>query len=205
MKRAITLLLTMSLFFLLAACGAFQSAHTSNQNKASADAQTRSNASTVGKAQTTSANEPLPAWQKLPLTNVRTGEQLTLADFKGKTVFVETMATWCGNCRQQLTNVGIARKQLNNPDVVFIAVSVETDLAQADLAKYAKAAEFDWFFAVSTPNLLNELVTAFGRTIATPPATPHFVIHRDGNVSKLITGIDSPEQIVKRIQGIQGN
>jgi len=31
----------------------------------------------------------LPAWQQLPITNARTGDSFTLADFAGKTVFVE--------------------------------------------------------------------------------------------------------------------
>ncbi|KPK07150.1 MAG: hypothetical protein AMJ56_13680, partial [Anaerolineae bacterium SG8_19] len=41
-----------------------------------------------------------PAWQQLTLTNARTGETFTLADFGGQTVFVEPMATWCSNCRR---------------------------------------------------------------------------------------------------------
>jgi hypothetical protein len=37
---------------------------------------------------------PRPDWLTLPLTNARTGETFTLADFAGKTVFVHPMATW---------------------------------------------------------------------------------------------------------------
>ena len=44
----------------------------------------------------------LPTWQTLPLTNARTGETFTFADFAGKTVFVEPMATWCTNVTTQV-------------------------------------------------------------------------------------------------------
>jgi hypothetical protein len=35
-----------------------------------------------------------PDWLTMPLTNARSGETFTLADFAGKTVFVHPMATW---------------------------------------------------------------------------------------------------------------
>ncbi len=146
----------------------------------------------------------LPAWQTLPLTDARTGEQIVLADLAGKTVFVETMATWCTNCRQQLNNVAAARAQLGNDEVVFIAVSVETNISATDLAQYATDNSFDWTFAVSTPEMLVELANAFGQTIANPPATPHFIIRPDGSVTDLITGIDSPEQLIQDLQAAQG-
>jgi len=146
----------------------------------------------------------LPAWQTLPLTNARTGEQVTLADLTGKTVFVETMATWCTNCRQQLNNVQTARTQLGNDEIVFVAVSVETNVSNEALATYADDAGFDWFFAVSTPEMLVELAAAFGQTITNPPATPHFIIRPDGSSSELITGIDTPEQLIQRLQEAQG-
>ena len=146
----------------------------------------------------------LPAWQTLPLTDARTGEQIVLANLAGKTVFVETMATWCTNCRQQLNNVAAARAQLGNDEVVFIAVSVETNISATDLAQYATDNNFEWTFAVSTPEMLVELANAFGQTIANPPATPHFIIRPDGSVTDLITGIDSPEQLIQDLQAAQG-
>jgi cytochrome oxidase Cu insertion factor (SCO1/SenC/PrrC family) len=137
----------------------------------------------------------LAAWQTLPLTNARTGETFTLGDYAGQTVFVEPMATWCSNCRQQLTNVQQARVQLSSDDVVFIALSVETTISNEELARYADDLGFDWTFAVMTPELLQALAEQFGRTVSNPPSTPHFVIRADGSASELVTGIQSAEEI----------
>jgi len=145
-----------------------------------------------------------PAWQQLPLTNARTGETFTLADFADKTVFVEPMATWCTNCRQQLNNVRAARGQLNSDDVVFVALSVETNISAEQLAQYADNADFPWLFAVATPDLLNELVANFGRTITNPPSTPHFIIRGDGSTTDLVTGIESPDQLISQISAAGG-
>ncbi|MCA0351788.1 MAG: TlpA family protein disulfide reductase [Chloroflexi bacterium] len=142
----------------------------------------------------------LAAWQRLPLINARTGESFTLADFYGKTIYVEPMATWCSNCRKQLTIVAETQAQLTNPDVVFIGLSVETDLAANDLAAYADEAGFDWLFAVSTPELLRELTAVFGRTITNPPATPHFIIRPDGTTTELSTGIEPSDVLLSALQ-----
>ncbi|MCU0497190.1 MAG: redoxin family protein [Anaerolineae bacterium] len=143
----------------------------------------------------------LAPWQTIALTDARTGSPFTLGDFGGKTVFVEPMATWCTNCRSQLNNVREARAQLNRDDVVFIGISVETNLSAADLAQYADTHGFDWIFAVATPELLTELTLAFGRTITNPPSTPHFIIQPDGTVGPLITGIETVDQILQQVGG----
>ena len=149
-------------------------------------------------------NPDAPAWQRLALTNARTGESFTLADFAGKTVFVEPMATWCTNCRRQLGNVKAAKAELAADDVVFVGLSVETALDDATLASYADGAGFDWLWAVVTPEMLQALADEFGQTISNPPATPHFVIRPDGSTTDLVTGIEPAEQIVAQIQAARG-
>lgn len=145
-----------------------------------------------------------PVWQTLQLVDARTGEVFTFADFAGKTVFVEPMATWCTNCRQQLANVRAARDQLNSADVVFIGLSVEVGLDNGTLAEYQQANNYDWTFAVVTREMLAELVGVFGRTVTNPPSTPHFIIRPDGSVTSLATGIEQADAIVAEIRAAGG-
>ncbi|MCA9835269.1 MAG: hypothetical protein KC422_00075 [Trueperaceae bacterium] len=138
-----------------------------------------------------------PAWQMLELTNAVTGEPFTLGGFEGQTVYVEPMATWCSNCRKQLSNVTAAKAELGETsNVVFVAVSVEGNLPNETLAAYAEKEGFDLTFAVATPDLLKALIETFDRSIASPPSTPHFVIQPDGSFSDLSTGIHSTEEIL---------
>ena len=145
----------------------------------------------------------LPAWQTIALTNAATGEQFALGDFQGKTVFVEPMATWCSNCRAQQGHVSQAKTQLGD-DVVFIGLSLETNLPSEQLASYAQGNGFDWTYAVMPVNLLAELSDEFGRSITSAPSTPHFIIRPDGSFSELATGIHSADEIVSEIQAGQG-
>lgn len=105
-----------------------------------------------------------PAWHRFPLTDARTGEAFTFRDFAGKTVYVQPMATWCSNCRAQLGVVREDHARVDPERVVFVALSIETSLPPAQLARYADAAGFDWVFAVASLELYEQLAATFGHS-----------------------------------------
>lgn len=141
-----------------------------------------------------------PAWASLPLTNARTGETFTLADFAGKTVFVEPMATWCSSCRAQQNSVAQAMSGLSSEDFVFISLSVEGSfVTNGDLASYADRNGFPQIFVVASDDVVNALVDHFGRGITNPPSTPHFILSPSGAVSGLSTGRHSPDAITAQV------
>ena len=137
-----------------------------------------------------------PAWLDLPLTDARTGETFSLGSFAGKTVYVEPMATWCTTCPIQLDIVRDVHAQLDPDRYVFVALSVETDLARDELARYADQKNWPWTFAVMSPELLQGLSDTYGLTVANPPSTPHFVIDPVGSASDLSTGIHPAQEII---------
>ena len=137
---------------------------------------------------------PVPAWQTIALTDAVTGDEFTVADFAGKTIFVEPFATWCSNCRRQLGTVNGLRAQ-SGDDVVFLALSVETNVGNEALANYAAQTGYGLTFAAMPPEMLQLLVDAYGQSITNPPATPHFVVAPDGTSSELFTGFQSAADI----------
>lgn len=142
-----------------------------------------------------------PTWQTLELTEVHTGETFTLGDFEGRTVYVEPMATWCPPCREQLGNVAQAREELDTEEeeFVFVALSTEMGMVPEMLTAYADDNGFDFRFAVMTPELLGALVEEFGRAVAVPPGTPHFLIQPDGSATELETGTVEADALVEQL------
>ena len=138
----------------------------------------------------------LAKWQTLAMTNVRTGQEFVVSDFLGCTVYVETMATWCINCMMQMVNVAAALPNLDPERHIVMAISIETQLAPEDLAKYAENSDFDWIFSVASPELLKAIVDAFGRDAVVPSITPHVIVYPDGITGDLQTGGSSPEDII---------
>jgi thiol-disulfide isomerase/thioredoxin len=141
----------------------------------------------------------LALWQSLKLTDVD-GNQFTLADFAGRTVFVEHFATWCPKCRQQLADTNAAAAELGDAAAV-IALSVETDLSASDVAEYAADNGFDAIrFAVMTPDFLAAVSDDLGNDAINPPSTPHYVIDSHGVVGELSTGSVGRDEIVETLR-----
>ncbi|MFN8376251.1 MAG: TlpA disulfide reductase family protein, partial [Anaerolineae bacterium] len=145
-----------------------------------------------------------PDMLNLELTNARTGETFTLASFSGKVVYVEPMATWCTNCRQQLGRVREVFQQMDASQYVFVSISVETNISAADLATYADNQDFPWIFAVGTRDMLVELDSQFGSSALVPPSTPHFIINPDGTFSQLYTGFHEVPDMLSLLQQSAG-
>jgi thiol-disulfide isomerase/thioredoxin len=143
-----------------------------------------------------------PEWTQVELTNAHTGETFTLADFAGKTVYVEPMATWCGNCKSQQRTLIEVVDDLGADDYVFISLSVETSIAGESLAGYADANGFNWLFTVTTPEMLQALTADYGRSVNVPPSTPHFFLAPDGTASQLYTGMHNANELTEQITAV---
>lgn len=63
------------------------------------------------------------------------GKQVSLSDFKGKMVFVDVWATWCGPCVKEIPYLKALEKELHGKDIVFMSVSIDV---VADKAKWEK-------------------------------------------------------------------
>ncbi len=143
--------------------------------------------------------EAVPAWMTSDLTDACTGETFALADFAGKTLFIESMATWCTNCHAQLTRVKEAVAQVpedQRDDIVFVALSSEVDLPREALAEYAASNDFPFIFAVIPADMLRTMAEDLGQEVAVPPATPHLIVAPDGTIGEMRTGSSSPEDLL---------
>ena len=53
------------------------------------------------------------------------GGKSSLKDFKGKYVYVDVWATWCGPCKQQIPFLQELEKKYHNKNIEFVSISVD--------------------------------------------------------------------------------
>jgi peroxiredoxin len=77
-----------------------------------------------------SGNAPVPAGDlasDFKLEDAFSGETVSLAALKGKVVFLNVWATWCGPCREEMPSMETLFDELKtNKDFVMLAVSQDT-------------------------------------------------------------------------------
>lgn len=55
------------------------------------------------------------------------GKEVALSDFKGKVVYIDVWATWCGPCRQEIPHLLKLEEEFHNEkDLIFMSVSVDS-------------------------------------------------------------------------------
>jgi peroxiredoxin len=53
------------------------------------------------------------------------GKKVELKSFKGKVVFLNFWATWCGPCREEMPSMDALYQQFKEKDFVFLTISVD--------------------------------------------------------------------------------
>jgi thiol-disulfide isomerase/thioredoxin len=128
------------------------------------------------------------------------GSTVRLADFAGRPVVVELMATWCASCEDQQRVLQEARADLP-ADAVLLSLDVDPASDPGALDDYAAARGFDWTFASAPVPLLRSLAEAFGDDAINPAATPILVIDRDGTAWMPPLGHKDRAAIVELLAG----
>lgn len=72
------------------------------------------------------AGTPFPA--DVVLTDLQ-GKKVDFAKYRGKYVFIDLWASWCIPCIKEIPHLKQLEKDLQNKDVVFLSISIDTNVA----------------------------------------------------------------------------
>ena len=68
-----------------------------------------------------------------------TGKDVSLSDFKGKIVYIDLWATWCGPCKKEIPHLKDLEKEYHGKNIVFIGISVDVSKDKQKWAEFVKA------------------------------------------------------------------
>lgn len=138
------------------------------------------------------------------------GEEHTLSDYEGKTVFLNFWATWCGPCKREMPEVqALYEKYGNNEgDVIVLGVAnpkseeypYHQDVTQPEVEQFLEDGGYTFPVVM---DVTGEVFYSYG--ISAFPTT--FMIGADGNVFGYVPGAltgDMMESIVQQtIDGVE--
>lgn len=55
------------------------------------------------------------------------GNEYTLADFRGKYVYIDIWATWCGPCKHEIPYMKALEREFEDSEIVFLGLSIDRD------------------------------------------------------------------------------
>ncbi len=145
------------------------------------------------------APAPAVAWLGVELTDVRTGETFTLAEFAEKPVLLETFAVWCSICTNQQRQIGALHDEVGD-SVVSVSLNTDPNESQAQISRHLDRHGFDWVYAVSPVELSRSLRDEFGVSVLHPPSAPVILIC-PGQTERLLLrrGVKRPDFLQERI------
>lgn len=108
------------------------------------------------------------------------GAVIDFKDFKGKTIFLNVWATWCGPCRFEMPSIQNLYNKVDKEKIVFVMLAVDDRNQFEKVANYVKEKEFTFPVYVPHEYLPEQL------TVRTIPTT--FVISPAGKIATHETG-----------------
>jgi peroxiredoxin len=121
------------------------------------------------------------------------GKNLRLSEYRGEVVMVSFWATWCGDCRAQLAELGAMRERYRDAGVELLAVSLDQNAREA--SEITKEAGYP---------VLHDATGDVGRLYDVTKMPVMVLVDRGGVVREIFEGFrrGNEQQYLERLQAL---
>ncbi len=162
----------------------------------------------TNKQTSTSSSSETKATQAFNFTAMdKDGKTVKLSDFKGKKVYINMWASWCGPCMREIPELEkVYQKYKNNKDIVFLSMTSPNDAefknqspqdkSKDVILKKAKelGATYPVLFDVNDRFIINYAIRSF---------PTHILINSDGTFETRIAGAVTEESLTKELEKLK--
>jgi thiol-disulfide isomerase/thioredoxin len=108
------------------------------------------------------------------------GNKASFNQFKGKVIFLNLWATWCGPCRAEMASIQKLYDKVDKEKIAFVMLSIDRDSDKGKIIDYLKKREFTFNAYQPSGYLPSQLKV---------PAIPTtFIISKDGKIVRKEVG-----------------
>ncbi|WP_448905566.1 TlpA family protein disulfide reductase [Gemella sp.] len=153
----------------------------------------------------TSENKAIQAFDFTAMD--KDGKTVKLSDFKGKKVYINMWASWCGPCMREIPELEKTYQKLkNNKDVVFLSMTSPNDSEFKNQSPQDKGKDvilnkakelgvtYPVLFDVNDRFIINYAIRSF---------PTHIFINSDGTIGNRIAGAVTEESLTKEIEKLK--
>lgn len=102
------------------------------------------------------------------------GQRVKFDQLKGKVVFLNLWATWCGPCRAEMPTIQALYEKTDTTQVKFVILSIDRDSDEPKIAKFMN--QYKYTFPVYRPS---GMLTS---QLDVPGIPTTFIINKQGNI-----------------------
>ena len=153
----------------------------------------------------TSENKAIQAFDFTAMD--KDGKTVKLSDFKGKKVYINMWASWCGPCMREIPELEKTYQKLkDNKDIVFLSMTSPNDAEFKNQSPQDKGKDvilnkakelgvtYPVLFDVNDRFIINYAIRSF---------PTHIFINSDGTIGNRITGAVTEESLTKEIEKLK--
>lgn len=107
------------------------------------------------------------------------GESIEVESLRGKVIFLNIWATWCGPCRAEMSNIQKLYTSIENDSIAFVMLAIDKKGDEAKIKKYIREKEFT--FPIYRPTYAGD--SSLPEILKVPSIPTTFVIDKQGNVA----------------------
>jgi thiol-disulfide isomerase/thioredoxin len=103
-------------------------------------------------------NAPSPTFNYVNID----GKKTKLEDLRGKYVYIDVWATWCGPCRGEIPFLAKVEEKYKEKNIAFVSISVDEDKDFDKWKKFVSDKQLGGIQLFADKNWNSEFITAFG-------------------------------------------
>ena len=126
------------------------------------------------------------------------GGKTKLEDLRGKYVYIDVWATWCGPCRAEIPHLKKVEEKYHGKNIEFVSISVDVDKDHEKWQKFVVDKQLGGIQLFADKNWNSDFIKAFGIN-----SIPRFIlIGPDGKVIKADAARPSSASLTELLDGL---